>query len=189
MKKLTSILGTTLIAFSLNAFAADMGTEEEAQAMSEAAAALVNEQGETAFETFAAEGEYQNKDLYVFCMDMEGNMLSHPKKPELVGQNLLDFQEYGDKLFQEMIAVANAEGQGWVEYKWPHPETGDLSAKKTYVMKNDKDFFCGAGAYANDTAAAETTEAAPTDAAASTPADAGATEATPADAAAPATNQ
>lgn len=152
MKKLVSVLGSTLLALSLNAFAeeAAMGTEAEAQAMSEAAAAAVNKDGEGAFTTFKQEdGEFIQKDLYVFCMDMEGKMLAHPKKPELEGKNLLDFDKYGDKLFQNMITVAGGdEGKGWVEYKWPHPASDDLKAKKSYVIKNDKGFFCGVGAYA-----------------------------------------
>ena len=151
MKKMTYILGTCLLAVSFSAFAADeMGTEEEAQAMSEKAAELVNEKGTEAFEVFAdKEGDFQDKDLYVFCMDTEGKMLSHAVKPELVDKNLLDFDKYGDKLFQDMIAVANSEeGKGWVEYKWPYPGTEDLKTKKSYVIENDKDFFCGVGAYA-----------------------------------------
>lgn len=161
MKKWTYLLGATLVSFSLNAVAADMdmASEEEAQAMSEQAAALVNEKGEAAFETFSAEGDFQVKDLYVFCMDLEGSMLSHAKKPELVGKNLIDFNKHGDDLFKDMIEVAKSEeGKGWVEYKWPYPGTEDLKAKKSYVIKNDKGFFCGVGAYA----AAETSEAAPT---------------------------
>ena len=166
MKKLSYVLGTALVAFSLNVFAADaaapaMGTEAEAQAMSEKAMTEVDTNGEAAFETFAkADGGYQDKDLYVFCMDLEGKMLSHPKKPELVGQNLLDFDKYGDKLFEKMVETAKSdEGKGWVEYKWPYPVTGELKAKKSYVIKNTKGFFCGVGAYAAEAAAAPAAEA------------------------------
>ncbi|EIJ33991.1 cache domain-containing protein [Thiothrix nivea] len=164
MNKLTSIFGATLIAFSLNVFADDapaMGTEAEAQAMSESAAELVNKDGEAAFDTFGKEGDFQQKDLYVFCMDMEGKMLSHPKKPELVGQNLRDFDKYGDKLFDNMIKLAETDGKGWVAYNWPYPGTEDLKEKKSYIIKNDKGFFCGVGAYAADSAAAPADGAAP----------------------------
>ncbi|HPQ96029.1 MAG: cache domain-containing protein [Thiothrix sp.] len=157
MTKLTRVLGSALMALSLTAFAeeqTEMGTEAEAQAMSEAAAVLVNEQGEAAFEVFAKEdGDYQQKDLYVFCMDMDGKMLSHAKKPELVGENMKDFDKYGDKLFENMIDTASSEeGMGWVEYQWPYPGTEELKLKKSYVIKNDKGFFCGVGAYVTDTA-------------------------------------
>lgn len=150
MKLINSMVGATLVAFSLNAFAADeMGTPDEAKAMSEKAAALVNEKGNDAFDVFSKEdGGFVEKDLYVFCMDLEGNMLSHAKKPELVGKNLIDFDKYGDKLFVDMIEVAKSdEGMGWVDYKWPYPGTDEISEKTSYVMKNEKDSFCGVGAY------------------------------------------
>lgn len=160
MNKWTYLIGTGLVALSLNTFAADeaeMGTVEEAQAMSEKAANLVNEKGNDAFDVFAdKEGGFQDKDLYVFCMDLEGLMLSHAVKPDLVGKNLIDFDKYGDKLFENMIGVAKSEeGKGWVEYKWPYPGTEELKAKKSYVIKNEKDFLCGVGAYAAAAPAAE----------------------------------
>lgn len=153
MKLIKTLLSTTLVALSLNAFAAtEMGTPDEAKAMSEKAAALVNEKGNDAFDTFAKEdGGFISKDLYVFCMDLKGTMLSHAKKPELVGKNLLDFDKYGDKLFVKMIEVAkDGKGSGWVDYKWPHPSTDKISEKTSYIIKNEKDFFCGVGAYKAD---------------------------------------
>jgi len=181
MKKLTVLVGSLLAAFSLNVWAADaaaIGTEAEAQAMSEKAAALVNEKGEEAFKTFSDKaGGFQEKDLYVFCMDLEGKMLSHAVKPELVGQDMKGFDKYGEKLFVNMIDMAKStEGKGWVSYKWPYTGTDELKDKKSYVIKNDKGFFCGVGAYAEAAPAAAATEAAPA---------AAATEAAPA-AAAPA---
>ena len=146
------------MALSFSAFAADeMASPDEAKAMSEKAAVLVNEKGEEAFAQFTKEdGGFLAKDLYVFCMDLDGKMLSHAKKPELVGKNLLDFDKYGDKLFVEMVKVAKSEkGLGWVDYKWPYPGTDAVSAKTSYVIKNDKGFFCGVGAYKPADAAAE----------------------------------
>lgn len=150
MKLVNSLLASAALAVSFSAFAADeMATPDEAKAMSEQAAALVNEKGNDAFTVFAAaDGGFQTKDLYVFCMDMEGNMLSHAKKPELVGKNLIDFDKYGDKLFENMITTAKSEGgSGWVDYKWPYPGTEEVSEKTSYVITNDKGFFCGVGAY------------------------------------------
>lgn len=131
------------------AWAVQMGTPDEAKALSEKAQAAVNEMGqEKAFALFAAEdGGFRDKDLYVFCMDMQGTMLSHPVKPELVGQNLLGFNKYGDELFKNMIGVAGNSGAGWVDYSWPYPGTEDIKQKASYVMKNDVGFFCGVGAY------------------------------------------
>jgi signal transduction histidine kinase len=143
------LVGVAAAALMVPAFAADMATPDEAKAMSEKARAAVNEMGsEQAFATFAdPNGGFQEKDLYVFCMDMDGVMLSHAVKPELVGKNLLEFNKYGDLLFQDMIALAKASGEGWVDYSWPYPGTDEIKPKTSYIATNDEGFFCGVGAY------------------------------------------
>ena len=139
---------TAALFTSLGATAGEMGTPDEAKAMSEKAAAMINQAGEGAFATFAApDGGFVTKDLYVFCMDLEGKMLSHAKKPNLVGKNLKDFNKYGDMLFKDMIAVAKDPGTGWVDYRWPYPGSEEIRQKTSYIIKNDKGFFCGVGAY------------------------------------------
>jgi methyl-accepting chemotaxis protein len=147
MRLIASTIALTLCC--AGAFASDMATPDEAKAMSENAQAAVNEMGpDKAFAVFAADdGGFKEKDLYVFCMDMDGVMLSHAVKPELVGKNLLDFNKYGDELFKNMIATAKDSGEGWVDYKWPYPGTDEIKEKTSYVMTNDEGFFCGVGAY------------------------------------------
>ena len=126
-----------------------MGTPEEAKAMSLNAQAAVNKLGqEKAFAAFAdPKGEYRDRDLYVFCIDMEGVLLSQPIKPELVGKNMYNFNKYGDLLFQDMVALAKESGAGWVDYRWPHPATNEIRPKTSYIATNDYGFFCGVGAY------------------------------------------
>jgi len=148
MKIVHAVIGAAALSVSLCVNAGDMGTPNEAKALSEKAAAWVNQTGESAFATFAApDGGFIAKDLYVFCMDLEGKMLSHAKKPNLVGKNLMDFNKYGDLLFQEMIAVAKDPGTGWVDYRWPYPGSDEIKEKTSYIIKNEKGFFCGVGAY------------------------------------------
>jgi cytochrome c len=147
MKKTLTAL--VIAAFASASLAADMATPDEAKALSQKAQAAVNDMGkDKAFAAFsAADGGFKEKDLYVFCMDMDGVMLSHAVKPELVGKNLLDFNKYGDELFKNMIATAKASGEGWVDYKWPYPGTDEIRDKTSYVMTNKEGFFCGVGAY------------------------------------------
>lgn len=147
MKRIiAAIAGASIMSIAV---AADMATPDEAKAMSAKAQAAVNDMGsEKAFAAFAApDGGYQEKDLYVFCMDNEGVMLSHAKKPQLVGKNLKEFNKYGDNLFQDMIAVSTGSGEGWVDYKWPYPGTEEIKEKTSYILKNNEGFFCGVGAY------------------------------------------
>jgi signal transduction histidine kinase len=140
------VVGATLLS---TAVAGDMASPDEAKALSQKAQATVNEMGsEKAFAAFAdAAGGFQEKDLYVFCMDMEGVMVSHAKKPDLVGKNLYDFNKYGDNLFQDMIAVAKDKGEGWVDYKWPYPGSEEIKEKTSYILTNNDGTFCGVGAY------------------------------------------
>jgi signal transduction histidine kinase len=148
MKIVHAVIGAAALSVSLCVNAGEMGTPDEAKALSEKAAAWVNQAGEGAFATFAAaDGGFVTKDLYVFCMDLDGNMLSHAKKPNLVGKNLRDFNKYGDLLFQEMIAVAKDPGTGWVDYRWPYPGSDEIKEKTSYIIRNEKGFFCGVGAY------------------------------------------
>ncbi len=143
------LIGILAGALMAPVLADEMATPEEAKALSEKAQAAVNEMGsEKAFEVFAdPDGGFQEKDLYVFCMDMDGVMLSHAVKPDLVGKNLYDFNKYGDLLFQDMIAVAKDSGAGWVDYNWPYPGTDEVKPKTSYIATNDEGFFCGVGAY------------------------------------------
>lgn len=137
------------IALAGAAYAGAMGTPKEAKNMSLKAQAAVNELGqEMAFAAFAdPNGGYRDRDLYVFCIDMEGVLLSQPIKPELVGKNMYNFNKYGDLLFQDMIALAKESGAGWVDYRWPHPATNEIRPKTSYIATNDLGFFCGVGAY------------------------------------------
>lgn len=143
------IAAAAAFTFAGAVMADDMATPDEAKAMSQKAQAAVNEMGaEPAFAAFAADdGGFKEKDLYVFCMDMDGVMLSHAVKPELVGKNLLDFNKYGDELFKNMVNLAQESGEGWVDYNWPYPGTDEVKAKTSYIMTNDGGFFCGVGAY------------------------------------------
>ncbi len=149
LKKCSSLLLSLAIAsicMSLS-WAGDMATPDEAKAMNKKAISAIKKDRDKAFTAFQdANGPFQVKDLYVFCMDMKGVMLVHGKKPQLNGKNLYDFNKYGDLLFQDMIKVAKDQGSGWVDYKWPYPATDQVRDKTSYIETVD-DFFCGVGAY------------------------------------------
>jgi signal transduction histidine kinase len=147
MQKILSGILTAMLAAS--AVADEMGTPDEAKAMSLKARDAVNEMGrDKAFAAFAdPDGEFRDRDLYVFCIDMDGVLIEQPIKPELVGKNMYNFNKYGDLLFQDMINLVKKSGQGWVDYRWPYPGTDEVRAKTSYVAANDEGFFCGVGAY------------------------------------------
>ena len=128
---------------------ADVLTPEDARSMSLRAAALVNKKGRRAVSEFSRnDSSFLLKDGYVFCMSMDGVMISHPLRRQLVGQNFYNYSRYGSDIFRKMITIAaSKDGKGWVDYRWPYPGTNELRSKKSYVVRNDEGFFCAVTAF------------------------------------------
>ena len=127
---------------------ADTLTPHGAKDISLRAADLINKNGRIAIAEFSRlDGGFLVKDGFVFCMTLDGVMISHPLRPQLVGQNLANYDRYGETFFQEMMQVAHSPGEGWVEYKWPYPGTSELRQKMSYVVRNNEGFFCGVAAF------------------------------------------
>lgn len=86
-------------------------------------------------------------------------MVMHPTKPELDGQ-LLDSPNYNvamgkqQNLFQAMVEVCRAKGEGYVNYVWPKPSPKGLIPnvpKLSYVKQvTDWQWIVGNGIYLDD---------------------------------------
>ena len=80
-------------------------------------------------------------------IDMQGNTLAHGDNNKLIGRQLIDLKDAGGKPFiREFVDLANAKGNGWVDYQWANPVTGVLEEKTTYVQRVD-DIVIGCGIY------------------------------------------
>jgi len=80
-------------------------------------------------------------------IDMQGNTLAHGDNNKLIGRQLIDLKDAGGKRFiREFVDLANAKGNGWVDYQWANPVTGVLEEKTTYVQRVD-DIVIGCGIY------------------------------------------
>lgn len=72
-------------------------------------------------------------DGYFFVFDFDGRVLLYPRQPQLVGQQLLDWQDAdGDYPVRKLVAQARSGG-GYVDYAWRRPSTGQIEAKLGYV--------------------------------------------------------
>ena len=115
--------------------AATMG---EAKAMAMKAAELLRTAGpRVAFTAFGKpDGGFIERDLYVFVIDLTGRIWFNAVFPTPPGRNILGSRDSKGRYFvQEMIAVAQADGEGWVEYEWFSPCTGKMAAKSAYVVR------------------------------------------------------
>lgn len=152
MKKVVAyIVIFTLGAFiSMSAFAAgERGTKDEAKAMVEKAAAFYKENGkDKAIAEFNnPKGQFIDRDLYVFALDMQGIRVAHGTNQKLVGKSILDFKDVDGKPYgQEIVDIGKGAGTGWVDYKFTDPLTKKIGEKTTYVSRVD-DIIIASGAY------------------------------------------
>ena len=110
----------------------------EAKAMAiEAAETLVKDGPETAFRRFSDPGDnFIDRDLYVFVLDMAGRIWFNAAFPTPPGRNILGSRDSNGRFFvREMIKVAKTKGEGWVEYEWLSPCTGEMTPKSAYVVR------------------------------------------------------
>jgi len=137
------------LTLAVPAFAAEHGTREEAMAMVKKAAAYLKANGkEKAYAEFNNhKGQFKDRDLYVFVMDMNGVEVVNGSNPKLIGKNLIDLKDASGKaMVKEFIQVAQGSGKGWVDYTWPDPVKGSVEQKSTYVEKAG-DVLIGCGIY------------------------------------------
>jgi cytochrome c len=115
-----------------------IATSDEAKALGDKAVALIQESGqEKAFAAFNdTAGDFVMKDLYIFVVDMNGTMLAHGATADLIGKDMMGFQDQTGKYpIKDMTEMAKTQSEGWVDYKWPHPITKSIGDKSTYFHK------------------------------------------------------
>ncbi|MFD1625138.1 cache domain-containing protein [Azospirillum griseum] len=144
-----------LIPFSIGALmmsaagAAENGTRDEAVALVGKVAERIQQIGaEAAYKEFSdPKGAFVDRDLYVFCANMDAVVQAHGSNRAMIGQNLKMLKDTDGKVFiAEMLQIAAASGEGWVDYKWPNPQTKKIEAKSSFFRKIGND-VCAVGVY------------------------------------------
>jgi len=139
-------------AISLPAPAATRGTPAEARAMLAKAVERYRAAGRTqAFADFnAGKAPFKDRDLYVFCIGMDGITHANGGFPRYVGTsvNLITDAE-GHPLGQRLIESVKGKEHGEVHYHWINPVTHKAEPKTAFTVKLGDD-VCGVGAYSPD---------------------------------------
>ncbi|MFZ6719838.1 cache domain-containing protein [Undibacterium sp. Ji49W] len=152
IKMTLAALGFSLLGLGQVSMAAEKGSADEAIALVKKAAAYLKANGkEKAYVEFNnTSGQFVVKDLYVFVYNINGDGINraHGANPKMVGKNLLDLKDAdGVSIVKSFLDVANSKtGHGWVDYKWPNPNTKELEAKSTYIERVG-DVLIGCGIY------------------------------------------
>ncbi|HUH85479.1 MAG TPA: cache domain-containing protein [Stellaceae bacterium] len=126
------------------------GTADEAKAMVEKAVAFLKKVGpEKAFAAFddPANKDFHDRDLYIFVRSMDGNTVAHGANKGMIGHTSLELKDADGKLYnKEMIAKAQSDGSGWIDYRWVNPVDKKIEQKSSYIVKAG-DYVVGAGFY------------------------------------------
>ncbi len=156
MKKWSFFLTFLLVALLLssNALAEDSATRAECVEMTKAAANLLLEDRDAGIVEIAKkDGKFVWKDTYVFLMEMKGNMLAHPFIPQLTQKGPLFHVTDKNKaepkmIFVEFVEIAQKNGEGWISYMWPKPNSRKAVDKFTFIRRvGQTDLIVGAGIY------------------------------------------
>ncbi len=88
-------------------------------------------------------GQFVHDEMYIYALNPRGTMLAHGVNEKFVGEEFIDIKDYDGKSFiKEIVAIANKEGSGWVEYKWFNPVTKEVLPKVVYFKKVDDLIIC-----------------------------------------------
>lgn len=90
-------------------------------------------------------------DGYFFVYDLQGTLLVHSRKPELIGINRWGHRDINGYPTIEMLIRKAREGGGFVQYATEKPSTGKSATKLTYaVLLSNWGWVLGTGIYLDD---------------------------------------
>jgi len=127
-------------------FAAEWATKGEAVAMVKKAAALIQERGaEKAYAEFTTKGgRFHDRDLYITVFDLDGKLLAHGQREDLIGKMLIDLKDPDGKLFvKERVELARQQPTFWQKYKFMNPATKKIEPKEMYCERLNETAVCG----------------------------------------------
>lgn len=117
------------------------GTEQEdsqaARSLLEKALAYYHENGDKAFAAFSRQGEFVDKDRYVFVVDTKGVMLaSGGPSSALIGRDVSDVLGPDlQKAFKDALKVPEANGIQQAEYRWQNWSDGKVERKRVFYQR------------------------------------------------------
>ncbi|MCU1763402.1 cache domain-containing protein [Pseudomonas sp. 14P_8.1_Bac3] len=106
-------------------------------ALLEKALAYYHDNGDKAFAAFSRQGEFVDKDRYVFVVDTNGVMLaSGGPSSALIGRDVSDVLGPDlQKAFKDALKVPEGNGVQQAEYRWQNWSDGKVERKHVYYQR------------------------------------------------------
>lgn len=142
---LMSFMGMASIAYAES----KKPTQDEIVALTTKAADLIVTKGiDAAATAFTTEGEFKYGEVYINVIDLQGNWVVFPPKPENKGKSILNFIDEDGKELGKNILNTGLKGEGWIEYRWKNPASNTIQPKVTFIKRvPGKDFIVYSGFY------------------------------------------
>ena len=123
--------------------AAEWATKEDAIAMVKRAMVLITERGpEKAYPEITR--RFHDRDLYITVNDLDGKVLAHGQRKDLIGRNLINAKDPDGKLFiKERVELAREQSAFSHNYKWLNPATKEIEPQEAYCERLNDIVVCG----------------------------------------------
>lgn len=133
--------------------------ERRAALLLERAAAHLQSRGEAALGDFARQGEFVDRDLYVYVLDTEGRFLaSGGSSSALIGQDVSTRTDSAGKpFFRDMLDLARSAGSGRIDYRWLNP-VSNRDEPKVALFRRIGSYIVAVGFYSPRATAAQARE-------------------------------
>jgi signal transduction histidine kinase len=140
-------VASLIVAFAgAPAVAAEWATKEEAVAMVKQAVVFIKEQGpDKAYAKITNKaGQFHDRDLYITVLDLDGKVLAHGQREDLIGKGLIDAKDPDGKMFvKERVELARQRPSFWQNYKFMNPATKKIEPKEMYCERLSETMVCG----------------------------------------------
>ncbi len=140
------VLSEAVSVFQLGA--REFGNSEEAVAMVRAGVEFIGSQGRDALVAEVnkmGRSRFVDRDLYLSAYSVDGRVAAHGASRRFWNADWTRFRGGDGKLFvADMVAIARARGNGWIDYKWVHP-VSKVSMVKTAYFEECGDLVVACG--------------------------------------------
>jgi methyl-accepting chemotaxis protein len=125
------------------------GSADEAHALVERAIQYVHEVGwDVSAEEFRdPQGDWIDRDLYLFVFDHDGRYILHGARADFVGQLMRDAIGSAGEEFMRAAQGAIGGDPVWVQFMFPSPTTGELVPKTAFVASLTEEWLIAAAVY------------------------------------------
>lgn len=141
----TAVAGALMTA-AMPAQAIDVASRDEAVAMVKRGIDFIKANGkDKAYaEISDKRGRFQDRDLYLVVLGLDGTVRAHGANERMVGRNLIDLRDgEGRPFVQERVELARSKNVFWQDYKPSNPVTKAVEPKQMYCERLDDAIVCG----------------------------------------------